>query len=182
VLYLDLDVMVIASIDSFFEFGSNEDVVLARNPNTPFERLGQTSVFRFPVGKLRPLQEIFQSDPQAVANTYYYEQRFVTRNAPGGAKFFPRKWVAHFRMDCVPWFPLNYLIEPKRPKRASIVIFPGGLNQELAIEGRWSKATATLSRRQFISNSISSKRGWSFVRQIRHFLLPSTWVRRDWIE
>ena len=61
-------------------------MILARNPNTPLERLGQTSIFRFPVGKLLPLQEKFLADPQAVADTYQFEQRFVTREAPGGIR------------------------------------------------------------------------------------------------
>ena len=67
-----------------------DEVILARNPNTPFERLGQTSLFRFPVGKLVPLQERFLADPQGVADTYQFEQRFVTREAPGGVALLAR--------------------------------------------------------------------------------------------
>ena len=65
-------------------------MILARNPNTPLERLGQTSIFRFPVGKLLPLQEKFLADPQGVADTYQFEQRFVTREAPGGVALLAR--------------------------------------------------------------------------------------------
>ena len=43
-------------------------MILARNPNTPFEKLGQTSLFRFPVGKLAPLREMFLADPQGIAD------------------------------------------------------------------------------------------------------------------
>ena len=81
---MDLDLVVVGPLDDFFSFGDPDEVILARNPNTPLERLGQTSIFRFPVGKLLPLQQRFLADPQAVADTYQFEQRYVTREAPGG--------------------------------------------------------------------------------------------------
>ena len=89
VLFLDLELVIVGSLDAFFEIGNADDVVMARNRTTPFERLGQTSLFRFPVGKLVPLQEKLRAHPQKVADEYEFEQRFVTRNAPGGPKFFP---------------------------------------------------------------------------------------------
>jgi len=67
VLFMDLDMVVVGPLDGFFDEGADEDVILARNENTPFEKLGQTSIFRFPVGKLLPLQEKFRADPQGVA-------------------------------------------------------------------------------------------------------------------
>ena len=78
------------SLDDFFSFGDPDEVILARNPNTPLERLGQTSIFRFPVGKLLPLQESFLADPQGVADAYQFEQRYVTREAPGGVALLAR--------------------------------------------------------------------------------------------
>ena len=87
------------------------EIILARNPNTALERLGQTSIFRFPVGKLLPLQEKFLADPQAVADTYQFEQRYVTREAPGGIRFWPAPWVRHFRFHCARPLPLNFFLE-----------------------------------------------------------------------
>lgn len=48
VLFLDLDLVINGSLDGFFEYGDPEDVILAGNPTTPFEKLVQTSIFRFP--------------------------------------------------------------------------------------------------------------------------------------
>src|SRR5690606_24145771 len=110
VLFLDLDMVIVGSLDPFFEFGNPDDVILSRNPSKPHERLGQTSLFRFPVGKLVSLQQQFRENPQGVADEYRFEQRFVTRNAPGGIKLFPRGWVRHFRRDCRRTFPLNYFL------------------------------------------------------------------------
>ncbi|KJZ29644.1 glycosyl transferase, partial [Paracoccus sp. S4493] len=46
VLFLDLDVIVTGSLDAFFEHGDPDDTILGLNPNTPFEKMGQTSVYR----------------------------------------------------------------------------------------------------------------------------------------
>lgn len=43
-----------------------------------------TPPFRFRVGKLKPLQDAFRADPQGIADRYRYEQRLVSREAPGG--------------------------------------------------------------------------------------------------
>ena len=64
VLFLDLDLVVTGNLDSFFEYGDPEDVILARNPSNPLEKLGQTSVYRFPVGKFAAIAgEICQVSP-----------------------------------------------------------------------------------------------------------------------
>ena len=141
VLFLDLDVVVVGNLDDFFSFGDPDDTVLATNPQSvkPFEKLGQTSVYRMRVGKLAGLQDIFRADPQAIADEYRFEQRFVTRRAPGGVKFWPKGWVVHFRADCVPAFPLRYWRTPQVPDGAKIVIFAGSLNPPDAIAGRWSE-------------------------------------------
>ncbi|SPJ24226.1 glycosyl transferase [Palleronia abyssalis] len=181
VLFLDLDLLVTGSLDPFFEFGAPDDVILSRNPSNPLERLGQTSVFRFPVGKLLPLQEIFKADPLGVAEAYRYEQRFVTRNAPGGVKLFPRGWVAHFRRDCRRITPLNYLLPPKQPKDARIVIFPGHLTPEDAILGRYNANGATSARehlRRLLTGRVKSRR----LGHIRHFIRPAPWVADHWRE
>ncbi len=124
VLFLDLDIVIVGSLDDFFEVGEPDDVILARNQTTPFERLGQTSLFRFPVGKLVPLQEKFLADPQGVANEYRFEQRFVTRNAPGGVKLFPRRWVLHFRQDCHWPLPPELLLRAAPADRCARGAFP----------------------------------------------------------
>jgi len=182
VLFMDLDLVVTGSMDAFFEEGSPEDVILARNPNTPFEALGQTSLFRFPVGKLLPLQARFLADPQAVADAYQFEQRYVTREAPGGVRFWPSGWVKHFRGDCARAFPLNFVLPPKRPRGAKVVIFPGGLLPPHAIAGHWGKHYRPMRRAEHLRGLFSADRPDPPLRYLRHFLLPSDWVREAWAE
>lgn len=181
VLFLDLDLVITGNIDDFFTYGDPEDVILSRNAAKPFERVGQTSVFRFPVGKLKPLQDRFRADPQGVADEYRYEQRFVTRNAPGGVKLFPRGWVAHFRYQCMPPLPLNYLIPARLPRQTKIVIFPGGVLPEHAIAGGWAgfEGQGALDHLRSIQKRDPND---SVSRYLRHFMLPTPWVAEHWRE
>ena len=181
VLFLDLDVVIVDSIDPFFEYGKPDDVVLSYNPSNPLERLGQTSCFRFKVGSLISLQEKFKADPQGVADKYRFEQRFVTRNVPGGVKLFPKKWVAHFRRKCRQPFPLNYIKPPKIPNGARIVIFPGGLYPSNAVKGQYDKKSAD-NMPEHLRRLFERKNLKRPFKHLRHFILPTDWVEENWKE
>ncbi len=182
VLFLDLDLVIVGSLDAFFEVGSPDDVILTRNQNTPLEKLGQTSLFRFPVGKLLPLQEAFRADPQGIADTYRFEQRYVTRNAPGGVGFFPRGWVRHFRQDCRWPLPLNYVLTPRLPQDARVVIFPGGLLPQHAIDGHWGPAYPVTTPLGHLRGLFSATRPDRPLRYLRHYIRPTGWVAEHWRE
>ncbi|MCA1444406.1 glycosyl transferase [Ensifer sp. IC4062] len=183
VLFLDLDLVIVASLDSFFEFGEPDDVVLARNQTTPFERLGQTSLFRFPVGKLVPLQEKFRADPQGVADEYSFEQRFVTRNAPGGVKLFPRRWVLHFRQDCRWPFPLNYFVAPRLPADGRVVLFPRNLLPQHAIDGQFGYKGRPATPLGHIRGLFAAdRRQKGTLSYLRHYIRPTPWVAEHWHE
>ncbi|TCQ08686.1 hypothetical protein C8J34_10374 [Rhizobium sp. PP-F2F-G36] len=183
VLFLDLDLVIVSSLDDFFAVGGPDDIVMAKNQTTPFERLGQTSLFRYPVGKLLPIQEKFRADPQKVADEYRYEQRFVTKNAPGGVKFFPRRWVLHFRQDCRRPFPLNYVLPPKLPKSARVVIFPRGLLPQHAFEGKYGEKQPVMKPAAYFKAVVTGKiRRHTLFSDLRHYIKPALWVGDHWRE
>ena len=182
VLYLDLDVVILGDLSGFFEHGRPDDVILARNPNTPFERLGQTSIYRMPVGALAPLREAFLADPQGIATRYRFEQRFVSRHAPGGIGFWPRGWVAVFKWHCVPTFPLNYALAPRRPRGAKVVLFPGPLNPPDAIAGRWRAEIATRGPLDHLRALRDGRRVETRREHLRHYVKPAPWVAEAWRE
>jgi len=178
-LFIDLDVVITGSLDVFFDFGAPEDVVLARNAAKPMHKLGQTSIYRMPVGALESLQEKFAADPQAVADKYRFEQHFVTKNAPGGVKFWPRRWVRHFRIECIPRFPLNYFFDSRPPKGARVIIFAGALNPPDAIKGQFRRQTPFLKPGAHIRRAMKTDHKWTAVRQ---YLRPAQWVEAIWNE
>lgn len=180
VLFIDLDVIITDSLDPFFDYGDPEDTILGRNPNTPFERLGQTSIYRMKVGRLKPLQDIFAADPQGVADTYRYEQRFVTRNAPGGVRFWPRKWVRHFRMHSVPVFPLNYMMQPRVPRGARVILFAGATNPHDALIGRWTERDEARAPLDHLRATFDGRRRESLSKHLRHYMKPADWIAQHW--
>jgi len=179
VLFIDLDVVITGSLDVFFEHGAPDDTVLAWNIARPLQRLGQTSVYRFPVGKLVPLQTLYASDPEGIAAEYSFEQHFVTRNAPGGIKLWPRRWVRHFRIECIPIFPLNFFRQPRVPRDGRIVIFAGSLNPPDAIAGRISSWSEHLPPRAHLQKMWRSR---APLAAYRRYLLPTRFVEEAWRE
>jgi hypothetical protein len=182
VLFMDLDLVVVGPLDDFFGFGAPDEVILGRNPNTPLERLGQTSIFRFPVGKLLPLQQKFLADPQGVADAYQFEQRFVTREAPGGVRFWPDAWVRHFRHHCARPLPVNFFLPPRLPPDARVVIFPGGLLPPHAIAGQWGGRYRPLPPLAHLRGLFAADRPDPPLRYLRHYLRPAPWVADAWRE
>ncbi|GGL61025.1 hypothetical protein [Wenxinia marina] len=182
VLFLDLDLVVTGSLDAFFEVGAPDDVILARNPNTPFEKLGQTSIFRFPIGKLAPLRAAFLADPQGTADRYRWEQRYVTRTAPGGVSFWPKGWVAHFRHHLVPPFPVNLMRPPRLPAATRVVIFPGGLNPPDALAGRWNGDGPVRGALAHVAAGLRGERTERLDKHLRHYVRPTPWIAEHWRE
>jgi hypothetical protein len=180
VLFLDLDLVVTGNLDGFFEFGSPDDVILASNPSNPLERLGQTSVYRFPVGTLTLLLERFRQSPLEVAEKYRFEQRYVTRMAPGGVRFWPKGWVRHFRRECRRPFPLNYFQEPRLPRDARIVIFPGGLHPGDAIRGVYRSSDPVRSPLEHILAGLKGERKTGLIKHLRYYILACSWVGQHW--
>lgn len=183
VLFLDLDVVVTGTLDGFFEYGDPDEVILARNPAVTFEALGQTSIFRFRVGKLKPLQDAFRADPQGIADRYRYEQRLVSREAPGGIRFWPRRWVSNFKQHCQRPFPVNYFWEPRLPADCRVVIFPGKVSPHHAIEGVWGDGREVKSRTEYIRWALMPKNERRQpIRHLRHYFIPPKWLTEHWRE
>ena len=182
VLFLDLDIVITGNLDELFSYGHSDDVILARNPVKPLERLGQTSVFRFPVGKLAPLQEMFSKNPVDISKEFIYEQRFVTRHAPGGIKFFPGRWIQHFRLQCMRRFPINLFLQPKLRSRTKIVIFPGGMHPEHGIRGGWKGREGINVTEHLLGYQRLKLDNESFLSYLPHYTLPTQWIIEAWRE
>jgi len=181
-LFIDLDVVITGNLDPFFSYGRPEDVILARNWVKPFERLGQTSIFRFEIGRHGYMLENFRKDPEGIAGKYQFEQRYVTNCVEGGIKFWPHGWVRHFRMDCLGPWPLRYLRPPKLPKNARVVIFPGKPDPADAILGRWSDKTQALSRTEHLKLCFRRNFKGSRFRHLKRFVMPADWIKEHWRE
>jgi hypothetical protein len=181
VLFIDLDSVITGSLDDFFTIGSDEDVFVARNWVKPLQRLGQTSVFRFTIGKHGYLLDQFREDPEGVSSKYVFEQHFVTKQVKGGVKFWPNGWVLHFRLHCLgPWW-IRFFREAKLPPYAKIVTFPGMPLPEHVVDGKWRADSIPCSPLQHFKNVWNSdrtvKQKW---RDIQLYAKPVSWIRETW--
>jgi hypothetical protein len=183
-LFIDLDSVIVGSLDGYFEFGDADDVIVARNWARPLEKLGQTSVFRFRIGANAHLLADFRADPQGIADRYQYEQHYVTHAVRGGVKFWPEAWTRHFRLHCLPLFPLRYFIPARLPADARIVTFPGGPNPDDILQGRWNKKGPPWpSRWQHVLATFGDQRvDASRWRHLQRYVLRVPWIEAQWRE
>ena len=184
VLFVDLDSVILSNMDGYFSYGSLDDVILARNWAKPFSGMGQTSIFRFPVGKNHHILEDFRKSPQAIADKYKFEQHYITSAVPGGIKFWPESWTRHFRLHCLPIFPIRYFVAARFPKKAKVVTFPGGPNPGDIILGRWDEAlhpfqTASEHITNAFTYTASLKSRWQYIKR---YVRPCQWIEEHWRE
>lgn len=184
-LFIDLDSVIVGSLDDYFTIGEPGDVYVARNWARPLERLGQTSVFRFPVGGNPQVLDDFRADPQGIADRYRYEQHYVTAAVKGGVKFWPENWTRHFRLHCLPPFPLRYLMSARLPRDARIVTFPGGPNPDDVVVGRWNKRVPphrSLWAHLAATFGTGARVDDNRRRHLMRFVRPVAWIREAWTE
>ena len=156
---------------------------MARNWARPFERLGQTSVFRFKVGAHADVLENFRADPQGIADRYGFEQHYVTAAVHGGIKFWPELWTRHFRLHCLPPFPLRYFMTARQPKGARIVTFPGGPNPDDILLGRWNARSQPHPSRWAHLKAVvdaDTRVDPSPRRHLQRYVLPVPWIEASW--
>jgi len=163
-LFVDLDSVIVDDVTPLFEFGKEDDVVLAKNWLKPFSGLGQTTIFRFKIGAHSYLLHDFQQDPQGLADRFRFEQHYVTRSVRGGVKFWPADWVKHYRVHCLPGYVRRYFQPASLPKKARVIAFPGEPNPSDALVGQWAGGEPVSSTQHL----------WNLFRP-RHRLRRSWW-------
>ena len=183
-LFVDLDSVILGNIDDYFTYGSPDDVITARNWAHPLERRGQTSVFRFTIGQHAYMLDNLRADTEGISRKYVWEQLYVTRCVRGGIKFWPEGWTKHFRLHCLPVWPLRYFKDAPFPQNAKIVTFPGGPNPPEVIEGIWHPGDVRRTPLEHIRHAWSHrnapKRKW--IKEAKSYVRPVSWVKEHWRE
>ena len=135
-LYLDLDVLITGPLDKFFDFHPGEYCII-HNWVEFYKRIfrktppiGNSSCFRFEAGKSNAVYEFFLrevADPEKRHLFTKGSQKLQSRAMfhVGKVNWWPTEWVCSFKRQCIPPYPLNWFLEPKPPKTASIVAFHG---------------------------------------------------------
>ncbi|HET6388503.1 hypothetical protein [Hyphomicrobium sp.] len=158
VLFFDLDVVITGPIDDLFDYEPGRFCV-AQNWTQPNERIGNTSIYRFPAGKMSHIFDTFNADPEAILSRYRIEQQYISAESED-VVFFPPEWCLSFKHSLVPIWPLNFFVTPRLPPEARVVAFHGKPDPDEARDGVWP-VNAT----------------W---KKFYKFVLPTPWISEHW--
>ncbi|RUO98299.1 MAG: hypothetical protein EKK30_12545 [Hyphomicrobium sp.] len=158
VLFFDLDVVITDSIDDFFDYMPGKFCV-AQNWTQPNAQVGNTSVYRFPVGKMSYIFDVFNEDPENVLSRFRIEQQYISAVCNDGV-FFPAEWCLSFKHSLVPVWPLNFFVAPQLPAGTKVVAFHGKPDPDEARDGIWPVTSPW-------------KRIYKYVR-------PTPWIAEHW--
>ena len=156
-LFLDVDVVVVGSLDAFFE--QPGEFLIIHDYARPWrtERItGNSSVYRFELGAHADVLAHFRANMDTVQAKFRNEQAYLSDflHAQGKLQYWPDAWCPSFKYHGIPAWPTNYWREPFVPEGARIVVFHGECNPPDALAGRRNRA-------------------FRFIR-------PARWIARHW--
>jgi hypothetical protein len=169
-LYLDLDIVIVDSLDRFFTYPGR--FCILREWQDRHMGYGNSSVMRWFIGQEKSVLERFYSQPHQHWFDLYKskEQNFVSKSVEE-ITFWPEDWCAPFSYACLPQNKLaRFFATPVKPAGASIIVFFGSVTPETALHG-WHK----LEKR-------SKPRLFSLRNPIRRRFRPAPWIAEYWRE
>ena len=158
-LFLDVDVVIVGSLDGFFEqpgrFLIIKDYDRFWNPG---RITGNSSVYRFELGAHPDVLSNFRQNFETIRQRFRNEQSYLSdhMHRQGLLAYWPKAWCPSFKYNCIPAWPTNFWTKPFIPQDARVVIFHGECNPPDALAGR-------------------RNRRFRFIR-------PATWVADHWHE
>jgi len=157
VLFLDLDLVITGNLDDLFDYEPGRYCV-AENWTQIGQGIGNTSCYRFPVGKFKHLYDNLQADPVGKTEKHRISQVYISREI-GEIIFWPRLWCASFKHTLIPKWPMNFFKTPELPEDTRIVAFTGKPDQDEAIQGLWPAP---------------------WYKKTYKFVKPTSWISDNW--
>jgi hypothetical protein len=134
VLFLDLDVVIVAPIDELFSHPG--EFCIIENWTQRGRGIGNSSVYRYRAGAHQDVFERFRADPAGAVRDYPNSQTFLSRHVPE-LTFWPATWCRSFKHDCLPPRLLRRVRAAVLPAGAKIVVFHGHPKPPDAARGIW---------------------------------------------
>lgn len=167
-LFLDLDIVIIDSLDPLFTCNGRFCIVKEwKNPELGY---GNSSVVRFFVGQeSNVLDRFYASSAVDIKNKYdSKEQNFLTK-AVDEVTWWPEEFCLPFPVTCLPRNRiLRFFATPKRPEKGRILVFYGSITPESAQRGEHE-------RKKRVGT------GFHFSPTRRRFR-PAHWIADYWYE
>ena len=135
VLFLDLDLIITGNLDQFFDYEPGNYCVI-ENWTQLGQNIGNTSCFRFPIGKYASIFKEFQNNPSKYWKKYHIEQIYLSAQIKDQV-FWPTEWCKSFKHNLLPSWPLRIWKPAKLPQDTSIVAFTGKPDPDDVVNGNW---------------------------------------------
>ncbi len=167
-LFLDLDVVIIDSIDDFLTLPGRFCII--REWKDPHLGYGNSSIVRYFAGREAYVLDKFYATPaQEIVELFdSKEQNFLTK-AVEDVTFWPEEWVVPFSIACLPRNRLvRFFSEPKKPDTGKIIVFYGSITPESALRGEHQ-------RNKRVGDGFA-------IRPTRRRFLPARWIGDYWCE
>lgn len=134
-LFLDLDIVIRQDLAPFFE--EEGEFLIIKDWDFPKDIIGNSSVFRYEIGKHPEVLENFYKLGKDVRKTYSNEQAFLSyeMERKGILRYWDKSWCVSFKRNCLQPFPLNFFKVSKEPLDAKIIIFHGRPTPLQALNG-----------------------------------------------
>ncbi len=136
-LFLDLDLLILNSLDELFRYPGEFCIIHNWIQRRIRPGVGNSSVYRFQAGALGDVLEQFLDNQEYAKTAFRNEQAFLS-HAVGARRmhYWPESWIRSFKRHCRPVFPLNLWRRPRLPHAdARILVFHGFPKPEQAIAG-----------------------------------------------
>ena len=134
-LFLDLDLVITGDLDRFFDYKPGLYCVI-ENWTQIGQKIGNTSCFRFPIGKYNSIFEKFEKNPEKYWKKFHIEQVYLS-NQIKDQVFWPNEWCQSFKHNLLPKWPFRIWQAAKLPKETSIVAFTGKPDPDDVVAGKW---------------------------------------------
>lgn len=125
-LFVDLDTVILDSIDPFFEMPGPLvaiDSAPWKNPNQPPRTM--SSIFAFELGSLGYLVDDLRRDRDGIVSRHEIEQNYL-HHAVEGIAYWPQSWLVSFKYHLRRPLVVDRFLPPRRPPAgAKMVIFHG---------------------------------------------------------
>jgi len=138
VLFLDLDIVIVADIAPFFELAG--EFLIIKDWKRPWRVTGNSSVYRFRAGAHADVLQHFVEHQAHVRARHRNEQEYLSHalHRQGKLAYWPSDWCRSFKYHCIPHWPANYGRAPSIPAGARILVFHGEVKPPDALAGRRS--------------------------------------------
>jgi len=159
-LFLDLDVVVVDSLQPLFEYPG--EFCIIHNWTHSTRNTGNSSVMRFRTGVYHEVYEEFANDPDRITQQFANEQSYLSDkiNAGVGLTWWPVEWCKSFKKHCIARGVTRLFRQPILPDRCRIVVFHGRPNPPEAAS-RWVYRSEKL---------------WRLPKLSR----PASWIQEHW--